>query len=145
MFLCFRSFYLRSGSGICYQNSSGLSVCGVVGRGESYQLIYMWCYLHLLGRGGIFYIHDVEECFCTVLPMNNLVSLYAVLLVCLCYGYNINFWWWVIRLVSVCITLIILIWLVHAINIYIINKVFNMHCSVYLNLWYEYTLVIMDG
>ena len=41
MFLCFMSFYFRSGSGICYQNSSGLSVFGVVGGGESYQLIYV--------------------------------------------------------------------------------------------------------
>ena len=97
------------------------------------------------GGGGIFYIHGVEVCFFTVPTMNNLGSLYAVLLVCLCYGCIIHSLWWGSRLVYVCITLIILIWLVHAINIYIINKVFNMHCSIYLNLWYDYTLVIMDG
>ena len=61
------------------------------------------------GGGGIFYIHDVEEFFCTVPPMNNLGSLYAVLLVYLCYGYIIHSLWWGSRLVSVCITLTILI------------------------------------
>ena len=46
--------------------------------------------------------------------------------------------------VSIYLPLIILVLLVHTINIYIINKVFDMHFSVYLNLWYYYTLVIMD-
>ena len=38
------------------------------------------------GRGGIIYIHDVEEYLCTLPPMNTLGSLYAVLLVFLFYG-----------------------------------------------------------
>ena len=46
--------------------------------------------------------------------------------------------------VSTYLPLIILVLLVHTINIYIINKVFDMHFSMYLNLWYYHTLVIMD-
>ena len=38
------------------------------------------------GGGGIIYIHDVEDCFCTLPPMNNLGSIYAVLLVFIFYG-----------------------------------------------------------
>ena len=43
------------------------------------------------GGGGIIYIHDVEEYFCTVPPMNNLGSLYTVLLLFLFYGGIIYF------------------------------------------------------
>ena len=42
--------------------------------------------MHWGGGGGIIYIHDLEKYFCTVPPMNNLGSLYAVLFVFLFNG-----------------------------------------------------------
>ena len=48
------------------------------------------------------------------------------------------------KFVSIYLPLTILVWLVHTINIYIINKVLDMNLSVYINLWYYHILVIMD-
>ena len=141
--LVFKEFYLQSGSGLCYQHSAGLYFSGVVGEGGSLRFLYVVLFMFTGGGWNIVYSWCGGTLF-TVPPMINLRSLYEVLLICLLYGSNIHSLWWGGRLVSVYITLIILIWLVHAINIYIINKVFYIHCSIYLNLWYDYTLVIMD-
>ena len=66
----------------------------------------MWCYLNVLGgEGGIIYIHDVEEYFWTVPPMNTLGSLYAVLLVFLFNGAITYYIWCDVILVSVYINL----------------------------------------
>ena len=69
-----------------------------------------------LGGGGIFHIHDVEVLLCTFPPMNNLGSLYAVLLVFSFYGviyipYDGVVGWYLF--LSISIPLMVLVLLVH--------------------------------
>ena len=62
-----------------------VSVCINLYTSNKYGVIKMYW------GNGIIYIHDVEEIFCTVPPMNNLGSLYTVLLLFLFYGGIIYF------------------------------------------------------
>ena len=73
---------------MCYQNLLLIrTVCCWSGRGRGFvsddiNMVLFKC----TGGGGIIYIYDLEKYFCTVRPMNNLGSLYAVLLVFLFNG-----------------------------------------------------------